>query len=298
MKNIFYLMVSVIVIGASVIYACSREEFHGASEYHPSRVEQSYVQLQNDLIWYTEKFVSNKEYSTRSSVYPIVSLESTEVFVQPHLDLIPIQPSKTQDVVSADVRGAMIGSIWGLKGAILYGAGSSLIAAAKSSQVSVNSVVYATVDRSDNDSLGYFHNQIIADAMPLLSENEDEVSGDLIFDLTEQVMLQLSENYSETEIKEMETDFLHFLDIAILPPKEDWNNNIQEEYPEIAQDIQIINEYFETVHDFTYSGELLNYTHGFKEVINNSGISEEAKNRLTGSLNVAVNSFLLWTPIE
>lgn len=90
-------------------------------------------------------------------------------------------------------------------------------------------------------------------------------------------MLQLSENYSETEIKEMETDFLHFLDIAILPPKEDWNNNIQEEYPEIAQDIQIINEYFETVHDFTYSGELLNYTHGFKEVINNSGISEEAK---------------------
>lgn len=51
MKNIFYLMVSVIVIGASVIYACSREEFHGASEYHPSRVEQSYVQLQNDLIW-------------------------------------------------------------------------------------------------------------------------------------------------------------------------------------------------------------------------------------------------------
>lgn len=47
MKNIFYLMVSVIVIGASVIYACSREEFHGASEYHPSRVEQSYVQLQN-----------------------------------------------------------------------------------------------------------------------------------------------------------------------------------------------------------------------------------------------------------
>ena len=194
-------MVSVIVIGASVIYACSREEFHGASEYHPSRVEQSYVQLQNDLIWYTEKFVSNKEYSTRSSVYPIVSLESTEVFVQPHLDLIPIQPSKTQDVVSADVRGAMIGSIWGLKGAILYGAGSSLIAAAKSSQVSVNSVVYATVDRSDNDSLGYFHNQIIADAMPLLSENEDEVSGNLIFDLTEQVMLQLSENYSETTMK-------------------------------------------------------------------------------------------------
>ena len=42
----------------------------------------------------------------------------------------------------------------------------------------------------------------------------------------------------------MKTDFLHFLDIAILPPKEDWNNNIQEEYPEIAQDIQIINEYF------------------------------------------------------
>lgn len=113
MKNIFYLMVSVIVIGASVIYACSREEFHGASEYHPSRVEQSYVQLQNDLIWYTEKFVSNKEYSTRSSVYPIVSLESTEVFVQPHLDLIPIQPSKTQDVVSADVRGAMIGVVFG-----------------------------------------------------------------------------------------------------------------------------------------------------------------------------------------
>lgn len=87
--------------------------------------------------------------------------------------------------------------------------------------------------------------------MPLLLENEDEVSGDLIFDLTEQVMLQLSENYSEAEIKEMKTDFLHFLDIAILPPKEDWNNNIQEEYPEIAQDIQIINEYFETVHDFT-----------------------------------------------
>lgn len=48
----------------------------------------------------------------------------------------------------------------------------------------------------------------------------------------------------------------------------------------------------------TNSTEVINYTHDYKNIIIDSEIPQESKQRLEGGLSVATNSLLIWTPIE
>ena len=99
-------------------------------------------------------------------------------------------------MAKADCKGAIRGAKAGFWAGILVGACSSLLAAATSYTTTMTSTPIATVDIKGEvnqiDSTGYYHNLIVAQTMPTITQNISTISEAEIFDLAVNALPQLT----------------------------------------------------------------------------------------------------------
>lgn len=308
MKQSFvHLSAMVILVISMLCISCNNEEIKVPNQLPNEQVSTTaYNTLLQELNLYSKNFISQK--SSRSSIpsteySPIIDLNSNEeVFIEEEPPIIPIQPLRIGKVAKADCKGAIRGAKAGFWAGILVGACSSLLAAATSYTTTMTSTPIATVDIKGEvnqiDSTGYYHNLIVAQTMPTITQNISTISEAEIFDLAVNALPQFNESHTTEQKEEIKKNFLHFQEIAIKPSEEEANKNIQKEYPELVEEMKVVDLYFESINQMTNSTEVINYTHDYKNIIIDSEIPRESKQRLEGGLSVATNSLLIWTPIE
>lgn len=321
-KIIFYFLSAIVlVVGTSLVYACTHESMNETSVSQ----QDSYEKLRYELKQYNDIYAPPQYVETRRGGFW----------------------RKLASIFGADAAGACLGSAFGGVGAVVVGIGNSLLFAAMGDEFlcteeytygeelhigfvrisedleyqqktyasfpmvqltpEINSrglgeeitdinpvpIVYEKVRTLSltSNKVGYLHNKIISD---LLSEDEN-----LLHSSTSVIMDKVVESVEQEGFQvssQLEQDVLEQLNkVAIQCP--DLESSIavyRNNFPEYSDMFDILQDFITNASSCFSESSLESYTKGYLDIIAESELSTTEKDAVISAIDVATNSILLW----
>lgn len=153
---------------------------------------------------------------------------------------------------------------------------------------------------SINDSIGYYHNQIIYDLLE--KENDAQYwanlsDHDILFKVNNAIKDVMPETeYSDTTLTQETLEFCTFVSNSAQSSNNitEMLNNIKSKYAEITDLIDILALYLQGMEIVETQEEWEQYCKDLIRIISNSGLTEEQKESLKAGINVGYASTKLW----
>jgi hypothetical protein len=193
-------------------------------------------------------------------------------------------------IVLADVEGFVKGYAssgnWLI--AVFNGAIASIKAAEGSfaiSSAAPPSLVPLSPNLTIGDSIGYFHNNIIADLFVEYPDIQTQ-SDDLLL----QKITEKAKKYGFNATKE---EYRLLGELQSANPKNSFKL-FKQLYPKESESIDIIESYANNIAKFSSEKEVLKYTTEFRDIVINSKIPKSSVNLIKGGITVGMNSNALW----
>ncbi len=157
-------------------------------------------------------------------------------------------------------------------------------------EISVNHYVVVT-----NQGVGYLHNQILSK----IDEDTPNIfnSHVSINSMTETIIDEM-EDYNYTVPQSLKTSIINETNLVFENIDEVKNGDVttyfQTLFPEDANDLDIIDDFVDSVTLLTNMADIQSYLSGYLQTIQNSNLTNEEKEKLTIAIEVAANSSVLW----
>lgn len=192
----------------------------------------------------------------------------------------------------SSVRGVAAGALVGAVLGSLYQALSYTSMQSYSIKVENSAICCIGTDLAQFDSVGYYHNEIIQgiinenpdlslkDSLKIIRLVENNVQN--VFDISEQEVRDITESYRCVNAEMHAVDF----------------RELKNKFPQIKEEIDIAELYFDNVSCLTTQEDVKEYTQGVRDIVVESSIPLESKCLINSSTSVAMNSNVLWKITE
>lgn len=293
MKNAIYLFC---VMGLMSLMACSNDQEQAVPSGSENQVikTETFAQLNVRLKAYNEQFGEHKfdRVHTRGFWGKLWKVVKADFYGGLAGGGIVLAGSSHSGYSFGSVaRGVGAGA---LVGAVLGSLHESLsrIDSQSSMKIEDKAFLCESGDLCLVDSVGYYHNTIIQEIInenPQLSLKDSlkihrivENKICKIIDVPEQEVKEATENYLKVKNEMKVVD----------------SQELKRRFPQLKEEIDVAELYFENVSCLTTEEDVKEYTKGIRNIVAESKVPTESKCILNSSTSVAMNSYMLWEVAE